>query len=153
MSQFIVYARRMTTAQRDSVTPGDGALVLDTDERALYLGDGATMGGVHSNALKTKTISSDYTLTRADLGHLIYVDTSAGDVTLTLPNSTTEPKMASSGFNCGLTNTGANSVLFANEAGVTLDAANGYTSLTTQHAGSSIHCKADDNYHAWGLDA
>lgn len=36
----------MTTAQRTAITPASGALIWDTDEEALYVGDGVTAGGI-----------------------------------------------------------------------------------------------------------
>lgn len=38
--------RRGTTAERTSITPLAGELIYDTTERAVYVGDGATAGGV-----------------------------------------------------------------------------------------------------------
>lgn len=37
--------RRMTTSQRESITPLSGEPILDLDLQKLYIGDGSTLGG------------------------------------------------------------------------------------------------------------
>lgn len=141
-----LYARRVTTAQRDSYTPKLGALLLDTDEAALYIGDGATVGGHHTNPLRVKTISADYTLLRSDIGYFLHVDTTAGDITITLPNSTTEPKMV--GVHCSVVNKGGNAVHFVSEAGATIEAVG--TTLADQNTAASLYCYTADTHQLLG---
>lgn len=39
-------AKNMTSAERMAITPKAGELIWDTDLKLLYVGDGATIGGV-----------------------------------------------------------------------------------------------------------
>lgn len=65
-----------------------GRYYLDTDDIILYYDDGANwqrVGSGLSDLLTGETISGDDTLVASDGGQIKYVDTSGGDVTITLP--------------------------------------------------------------------
>ena len=43
----------MTTAEREAITPDAGALIYDSTDGSLYVGDGVTQGGVQASSVGT----------------------------------------------------------------------------------------------------
>ena len=53
--------RRGTSTVLSTITPAEGELVYTTDTKRLYVGDGATVGGISTNSGYTGSASSGYT--------------------------------------------------------------------------------------------
>ena len=68
-----------------TITPIDGELLYDIDEKKLYHGDGTTQGGIAIEGTKTTTVkTSNYT---ANNREKIPCDTSGGAFTVTTPTN------------------------------------------------------------------
>jgi hypothetical protein len=53
--------KRGTTAARVAVTPAIGEPIWDKDKKCLFVGDGATLGGIPVNDVRTVTLTSNFT--------------------------------------------------------------------------------------------
>lgn len=86
---------RGTTAQRTAVTMEAGQACWDTDQRALYVGDGVTAGGAVSAAtIPQNSQSGAYTLVLSDAGkHILHpsADTTARIFTIPANSSVAFP--------------------------------------------------------------
>lgn len=97
--------------------------------------------GSDPNGLVANVQTADYTLTAADAGKVIEMD-SAGPTTVTIPANATIALPVGAVLEVVNVNTGL--VTLAGEAGVTLQSSGGRTTLASQYDGASLRQRAAD---------
>lgn len=77
--------RRMASAARLALIPGDGELIFDTSVAKPFMGDGITSGGIPADgAYVTGNNTTSYSLLDTDVGKLIVFTASSGPIALAL---------------------------------------------------------------------
>lgn len=93
--------RRGNTAAILSITPKDGELIVNTDTYKVWLGDGATAGGILQDGNTVKSVTgTTYTLVVGDGGKLLACNNSSG-IAVTIDPGTLSPQSRFSVVNIG----------------------------------------------------
>jgi len=126
---------------------------IGTDGQALFANSSEATGVEWADPfsfespLPTQTESSSFTLSSGDAGKLIYVDTLAGDVTITLPDIATDSGLQDGMQFMFMLIVGSNDIIFQAAGSAGVGSKSGYKSMSGRYAAATAIYYADNDFY------